>query len=96
MKENQNLYGCCIAGAPGEEEYLDLLARAGLVELRVLRRKVFSESELETFLLVGTTGSGERDPCSCTRYLSGRLLGRTAEKLTGKVGSITLTGRAPS
>jgi len=94
-RENRNLYTSGIAGALGEEEYLDELGRAGFEELRVLRKHFFDEPRLETFLLVGMTGSGRSDPCSCGDYLAGRLLGRTAEKLVGKVGSITLEGRSP-
>jgi len=95
-RENKNLYTSCVAGALGEEEYLAELRKAGLVDVRVLRKNFFDESRLETFLLVGMTGSGRSDPCSCNDYLAGRLLGRTAERLAGKVGSITLEGRVPA
>lgn len=95
-RTNANLYTNCIAGALGKDEYLDALSRAGLSELRVLEHRTFDAPELETFLLVGTTGSGQKDPCSCSHYLAGRLLGRTAEKLRGRVGSITLSGSVPS
>jgi ubiquinone/menaquinone biosynthesis C-methylase UbiE len=95
-RKNRNLYTSCIAGALGEEEYLEELEKAGFGEVRVLEKHFFDESRLETFLLVGMTGSGRKDPCSCGDYLAGRLLGRTAEKLTGKVGSITLEARVPS
>jgi len=92
-RENGNLYTSGVAGALGEEEYPEELRRAGLVDVRVLRKNFFDQSRLETFLLVGMTGSGRTDPCSCNDYLAGRLLGRTAEKLAGRVGSITLEGR---
>jgi len=95
-RENKNLYTSCVAGALGEEEYLEEFRRAGLVDVRVLRKDLFDEPRLETFLLVGMTGSGRSDPCSCNDYLAGRLLGRTAEKLAGKVGSVTLEGRVPA
>jgi ubiquinone/menaquinone biosynthesis C-methylase UbiE len=85
-KENRSLYSSCVAGALEEEEYLEELAKAGLAEVRVLQRAVFDELQLGTFLRVGATGSGLTDPCSCSGYLAGRLLGRTAEKLSGKVG----------
>jgi ubiquinone/menaquinone biosynthesis C-methylase UbiE len=94
-KENVNLYRACIAGALEGEELLRGLSEAGFADLQVRQRTTFDEPDLETFLLVGTTGSGQKDPCSCSHYLAGRLLGRTAEKLRGKVGSITLTGRVP-
>ena len=95
-RANRNLYTSGVAGALGEEEYLEELARAGFGEVRVLEKHFFDEPRLETFLLVGMTGSGRSDPCSCGDYLAGRLLGRTAEKLAGSVGSITLEARVPS
>ena len=95
-RENRNLYTSGVAGALGEEEYLEELQRAGLIDVRVRRKHFFDESLLETFLLVGMTGSGRTDPCSYSDYLAGRLLGRTAEKLAGKVGSVTLEGCAPA
>jgi ubiquinone/menaquinone biosynthesis C-methylase UbiE len=93
VRENRSLYSGCVAGALGEGQYLDGLVEAGLKEVRVRERRLFGEAELKTFLQVGVTGSSRADPCSCSGFLAGRLLSRTAEKLAGKVGSVLIEAR---
>jgi len=94
VRESRHLYSGCVAGALGEEQYLAGLEEAGLEQVRVRERRLFRTAELKTFLQVGVTGSSRTDPCSCSGFLAGRLLGRTAEKLAGMVGSVLIEARS--
>ena len=95
VRSSGSLYCGCIGGALSEEEYLEGLARAGLTEVEVRDRLVYDAEQLRAFLQLEVTGSTETDPCSCGDYLAGRLLGRAAEILEGKVRSALFFARKP-
>ena len=94
--KNKALYSGCVAGAIDEKEYVEGLRKAGLVEVKVLERLVYSVSQLAAFLQLEVTGVGQSDPCSCSGFLTGKLLGRAAEGLEGKVWSAVFTAVKPS
>ncbi|MFC1657025.1 arsenite methyltransferase [Candidatus Moduliflexota bacterium] len=95
-RENRSLYSGCIAGAISEEKYLDGLRSAGLEDGQVRDRLVYDAGQLKSFLLLEVTGTEAADPCSCGDYLSGRLLGRAAEVLAGKIWSGLFYARKPA
>lgn len=93
--KNKALYSGCVAGAIGEAQYVEGLKAAGLREVEVPERLVYSASQLATFLQLEVTGAGKSDPCSCSGFLTGKLLGRAAEGLQGKVWSAVFTAAKP-
>ncbi len=95
VRNNRRLYSACLAGAVGEEEYLQGLRGAGIGDVEVRRRFVYDAVQLKTFLQVEVTGSSLADPCSCDAFLTGELLGRAAELLAGKVRSVLFYGVKP-
>ena len=79
-RRDQALYCSCIAGAIGEEAYLDGLRQAGLNEVRVVERQVYNAGQIAA--LIGSEVEGPQ----------GRAA-EMAESLAGKVWSALVTGR---
>jgi SAM-dependent methyltransferase len=94
-RKNQSLYSGCIAGAISEDEYLAGLREAGLEKVGVKDRLVYDAAQIKAFLQLEVTGSALSDPCSCSGFLTGELLGRTGELLAGKIWSALFTARKP-
>jgi arsenite methyltransferase len=94
--KNQSLYSGCIAGAISEDEYLAGLRKAGLEKVGVKDRLVYDAAQLKAFLQLEVTGPALSDPCSCSGFLTGELLGRAGELLAGKIWSALFTARKPS
>ncbi|HLD45036.1 MAG TPA: methyltransferase domain-containing protein, partial [bacterium] len=83
------LHSACISGAIPETDYLEGLAKAGLVDVAVRDRLVYGESELLGLLDSELTGS-----CCCgTPSIPKNELTRIAKELAGQVASIRVVGR---
>jgi len=90
VRASQSLLTSCVAGAITEEEYLEGLRRAGLVDVEVTERVVYSASEIRGFLLEGelvATAAAEG------LDLSPAEAERIAEVLAGKVWSAKIRAR---
>jgi arsenite methyltransferase len=94
-RKNQSLYSGCIAGAISEDEYLAGLREAGLEKVGVKDRLVYDAAQLKAFLQLEVTGSALSDPCSCSGFLAGELLGRAGEVLAGKIWSALFIAGKP-
>lgn len=95
VRENESLYGGCIGGAAGEDQYRAFLQAAGLTGVVTKELLRYDEKQLRDFLLLQMTGSAAGDPCSCSDYLLGRLIGRAAEILAGTVRSVLFAAAKP-
>lgn len=82
------LYSACIAGAIPEDAYLRGLVDAGLVDVAVSDRLVYSTEQLR-----GLLDSSENGGCCCgTLTLPPDKLSRVVRTLAGKVATIRVVG----
>ena len=90
-RASQDLLTSCVAGAISEEEYLEGLRRAGMVDVEVTEQVVYGASEIGAFLQSGdlVTAAGER------LDLGPKDAGQVAEALAGKVWSAKIRARRP-
>jgi len=86
LRQDRALYSSCVAGAIGEQEYLDGLRAAGLGDVEVLERVVYSGDFLEEFVK-SELPANERSCC-------GGATSR-ARALEGKVASVRVAARKP-
>lgn len=85
------LYSACIAGAIPEAAYLRGLIDAGLVDVAVSDRLVYSAEQLR-----GLLDSSENGGCCCgTATVPPEKLTRLVRTLAGNVASIRVIGRKP-
>jgi arsenite methyltransferase len=75
----------CIAGAVGEDEYLQLVRAAGFTDVKIVDRMVYSAASLRTF-----TGSA----CCCGSSPE-KVGSDLPERLDGRIASIKLSARKP-
>ena len=83
------LYSSCISGAISEEDYLDGLKEAGLVEVKVLDRLIYDAEILNSF-----AKDALRDACAQTSEFASQV-GSYAEELEGKIWSAKVFGKKP-
>ena len=79
VRGNDEFYGACIAGAIGEDAYVEGLRRAGLVEVEVVERLVYEGSQIKA-LVRSEVPDGEAT-------VAGRGVAEIAEQIAGKVWS---------
>jgi SAM-dependent methyltransferase len=94
LRDNENLYASCVAGAIGEQEYLDGLRAAGLVDVEVAERIVYDSSQLGAMAQADFFDMGEEIGC-CGPESSRTSLGEAVQAIEGKVWSAIITGRKP-
>jgi SAM-dependent methyltransferase len=88
---NRSLYSSCLAGAIGEEAYLDGLRAAGLVDVEVKDRFVYDLAQIEAFI-----GSELQEAGTCCCGGSRDALAKEwAPRLQGKVASVKVAARKP-
>jgi len=87
-REDRALYSACVAGAISEEEYVQGLREAGLVEVEVTERLVYDRSQLEAFLTSELPESRTDDDIDRVRQL--------AQEMLGKVWSAKFSATKPS
>jgi len=91
IASNRRLYSSCLAGAIGEQAYLDGLRQAGLTDVEVKDRMVYDTAQIEAFI-----GSELQDGVTaCCGGAGGELAKRWALKLHGKVASVKVAARRP-
>jgi SAM-dependent methyltransferase len=94
-RENEVLYGSCVAGAISEKEYIDELRKAGLTDIRIRNRIVYDEAQLGAFL--GGELPESAGACSCGGSRSGvcETADDLARQLAGKIWSVKIFARKP-
>jgi SAM-dependent methyltransferase len=96
VRQSAELYGACVAGAIGEDEYLGGLRNAGLADVEVSERLVYDEAQLAT--LVEAELVPQEGAACCGgggTGLDGEKLSRVATEVAGKVWSAKVRGRKP-
>ena len=94
IRRHMALYSSCVAGAISEEEYLEGLRQAGLAEVEVHERLVYSASQLKGFIKF------ELATAEAALVAAGAPLGEDtatelAESLAGKIWSAKFRARKP-
>lgn len=64
VRNDQALYNSCVAGAISEEDYIQGLRDAGLIDVEVRERIVYDESQLRAFIEDEIPASGDSSCCS--------------------------------
>jgi len=88
IRRSSALYSSCIAGAIGEDEYLEGLRGAGLVDAEVRARLVYDADQLEEI-----AGSEGESACGCG--MGKTELAAYARTLAGKIWSAKIYARKP-
>jgi SAM-dependent methyltransferase len=83
------LYSSCIAGAVSEEEYLQGLREAGLVDVKVMDRLVYDSGQIESY-----AEEALGDAFACSPEISTKA-GTYAQKLAGRIWSAKVYGKKP-
>jgi SAM-dependent methyltransferase len=91
VRADRSLYTSCVAGAISEEEYLDGLRQAGLVDATVRERLVYDADQLAAFFH-GDEGEGA---CCGGPITSPAVIAAAAQRMVGKVWSAKLFARKP-
>ncbi|MFQ5490869.1 MAG: arsenite methyltransferase [Phycisphaerae bacterium] len=92
VRDNALLYSSCIAGAIGEDEYVQGLRDAGLADVEVRGRWVYEPEAVIALVESELPPAAEGGPCGC--HAGGPvLLDRAAKELAGKVWSANFYGR---
>lgn len=94
IRRDMSLYSSCVAGAISEDEYLEGLRQAGLVDVEVRERLVYSASQLKGFIKF------ELATAEAALVAAGLPLGEDtatdlAESLAGKIWSANFRARKP-
>ena len=92
MRDDEVMYGACIAGAVSEQDYLAGLTKAGLEDVSVRDRLIYDEESL--MALVGVTDA-EGQGCCGGPGVSPELAKKMADALGGKVASVKVGGHKP-
>jgi len=91
VRQSTQAYSACIAGAISEEEYLDGLRRAGLVDVEVRERFVYDAAQLDA--LVESEELGKAFSCCGGGAPSKVMLQGLAAAIEGKVWSAQVAAR---
>jgi len=94
VRQNEVLYNSCVAGAINEQEYIDGLREAGLVDVEVRERIVYDTAQLEALAESEFLQNTPAGAC-CTAPGAGTL-NEVARSLTGKVWSAKVYARKPT
>ncbi len=93
ISRSAELYNSCVAGAISEEEYLDGLRAAGLVEVEVRDRLVYDACQLSA--LVDSGLENVEAACCGTTLLDNAMVKRALDEVAGKIWSARIFGRKP-
>jgi arsenite methyltransferase len=94
IRRSQALYASCVAGAISEDEYLDGLRQAGLVDVEVRERIRYDADQLEAFITSELPDSDAALAC-CGGLPGDGTAARIAAALVGKVWSAKFHARKP-
>ena len=104
VRQNQALYNSCVAGAISEDEYVDGLRRAGLMDVEVRERIVFDALQLRGFIeselqeydgVASSTSSGSESCCCGPAAATATPTNEVVESLVGKIWSAKFFARKP-
>jgi len=93
LVRSEAYHAACIAGAIPEPDYLQGLAAAGLVDIRVTDRLVYDTDQIAAFLTMDRV-AGAGGGC-CSGLLPADLARHLAAELAGKVWSARILARKP-
>lgn len=96
VRDKRELYSSCVSGAISEKAYIAGLEKAGLVDVKVLERLVYDESQLEGLIGSELKEIKEEKPCcapSCCGGSKKNTARDWAKKVEGKVWSAKITAR---
>lgn len=93
IRSSPALYSSCIAGAISEEDYLDGLRDAGLVDVEVRERIAYDDAQLEAFISSELPDNASVGGGCCGS--SPGSAGSIAKSLTGKIRSAKFFARKP-
>ncbi|MBN1944864.1 MAG: arsenite methyltransferase [Bradymonadales bacterium] len=93
IASNRHLYSSCLAGAIGEDAYLDGLRKAGLTDVEVKDRIVYDTAQIEAF--IGSEMQEAGTGC-CGGGPAVELAKRWAPRLQGKIASVKVAARKPT
>jgi SAM-dependent methyltransferase len=91
VRADRALFTSCVAGAISEEEYLDGLHKAGLIDATVRERLLYDADQLTAFFQ-GEDGEGS---CCGGPAVSTPTIKAAAERVVGKVWSAKFFARKP-
>lgn len=94
LRDNENLYTSCVAGAISEDEYLQGLRKAGLIDVEVVERVVYDASQLRAMAKADFFNTGEE---TGARGQGGSQFSieEAVLALEGKVWSAIIVGQRP-
>ena len=93
--KSPSLHSSCIAGALSEKDYIAGLQAAGLVEVEVLDRLVYDESQLVAFIGSELTDLKESSCCCGSKSTDGEWAKKLASTLAGKIWSAKIKAKKP-
>jgi SAM-dependent methyltransferase len=96
VRESAAALGACVGGAISEAEYLAGLREAGLADVEVRQRHVYSAEELCGFVEMSDCGCSANTETRCCGSSDEPPTQQLAEALDGKVASIQVLGRKPA
>ena len=91
VRSDSRLYGACVAGAIGEDEYLAGLRSAGLVDVEVRERLVYDTSQIQMIV----TSDLAAMSC-CGGPVDTQVAQRVARALDAKIWSAKIFARKPA
>ncbi|MHC4610728.1 MAG: arsenite methyltransferase [Planctomycetota bacterium] len=95
VRQDKRLYSSCVAGAISEEEYVDGLQRAGLVDVEVPERLVYDADQLGDFIK-SELAEPQQEAACCGGPASDEEATRQAiEGLVGKIWSAKFHAQKP-
>jgi arsenite methyltransferase len=93
--ESPILYSSCVAGAISEKDYIAGLEAAGLVDVEVLNRLVYDNSQLESLIASELAELKESFSCCDGSKKGGGWAERLASAVSGKIWSVKVRARKP-
>ncbi len=97
LRENQQLYSGCIAGAISEEQYLQGLRDASLTDVFVTDRIIYDIDQLRAFMSSELPADESESACSCSCGSTNEALARGfAHELQGKIWSAHFAATKPA
>jgi SAM-dependent methyltransferase len=95
VRQSAELYSACVAGAIGEQEYVNGLRDAGLEDVEVGERLVYDDVQLATLVEAELVPGQGANPCCGGDAIDGEQLERIAGQVVGKVWSARFHARKP-
>lgn len=95
MRKSMALYASCIGGAISEEAYIDGLRRAGLSDIQVKERLIYSPEQIDGFAK-DMLPKFLRGPLRPLQAVFARVISRFAKNISGKIWSAKFVATKPA